>query len=253
METAHKEFQFPFLEVSLPFFDVVLGSLNQTLSVLKIPLFFIKMSEFYCISPDYIIRPNPRHHDDTNLTDGWQKEVYEFVRDFMKEKGFQDVIDVGCGSGYKLVHVLGEFKTYGIETEPCLSLLKEWYPSRMWFDSGKCEEDFQLFEELKEKDIVICSDVIEHIINPDKLVEFLQSLKAKYYVISTPCREVLVRESGIPNGGPPFSDAHVREWTFEEFKMYLSKHFNVLSSVLCPIQRECQYHLVQLKDGCGAD
>ena len=39
------------------------------------------------------------------------------------------VIDVGCGSGWKLVNYLSkEFTTIGIETEPALSFLRRTYP-----------------------------------------------------------------------------------------------------------------------------
>jgi hypothetical protein len=45
--------------------------------------------------------------------------------------------------------------------------------------------------EIKNSDVVICCDVIEHIVNPDILVDYLISLNTKYYIISTPCREIL--------------------------------------------------------------
>ena len=42
------------------------------------------------------------------------------------------VIDVGCGSGWKLVNYLSEeFKTIGIETEPALTFLREKYPGQV--------------------------------------------------------------------------------------------------------------------------
>ena len=34
----------------------------------------------------------------------------------MKDNNYNKIIDVGCGSGYKLVNTLGEFNTIGIET-----------------------------------------------------------------------------------------------------------------------------------------
>ena len=42
------------------------------------------------------------------------------------------VIDVGCGSGWKLVNYLSkEFKTIGVETEPALSFLRKTYPDQV--------------------------------------------------------------------------------------------------------------------------
>ena len=41
------------------------------------------------------------------------------------------VIDIGCGSGWKLVNYLSkEFETIGIETEPAISFLREKYPDK---------------------------------------------------------------------------------------------------------------------------
>ena len=41
------------------------------------------------------------------------------------------VIDIGCGSGWKLVNYLSrEFQTIGIETEPAISFLRDKYPDQ---------------------------------------------------------------------------------------------------------------------------
>jgi hypothetical protein len=43
-------------------------------------------------------------------------------------------IDVGCGSGWKLVNFLSaEFHTIGIETEPALTFLRNKYPDQVYF------------------------------------------------------------------------------------------------------------------------
>lgn len=51
-------------------------------------------------------------------------------------------IDVGCGSGWKLVKYLSEeFHTIGIETEPALSFLRKTYPEQVLdFSYGTIQE-----------------------------------------------------------------------------------------------------------------
>ena len=170
----------------------------------------------------------------------------------MKENKLNNIIDVGCGSGYKLVNILGEFNTIGVETEPCYSILKKIYPLRKWLLSGEKEKSFMLYDDLQETDVVICSDVIEHIIDPDVLLDYLISLNSKYYIISTPCRQVLCNHPKFSNihkthwNGPPFNECHVREWTMEEFKVYISSKFNIISSHYDENQIECQYHLLTI-------
>ena len=162
----------------------------------------------------------------------------------MLENNLSSVIDVGCGNGYKLVYYLKDFETLGIETEPCYTWLVNTYPDRKWFKH---------YGETKDCDLIICSDVIEHILDPDILLDYLISLGAKYYIISTPCREILCynqnRKSryGKSWNGPPINNCHVREWTMTELKEYLSTKFEIVYSAYCEKQIECQYHLLKIK------
>lgn len=202
---------------------------------------------------NYSSNSNPAHHIDIGWKDEGQKEVYCFCKDFMKKHNLRSVIDVGCGSAYKLTTILSEFDTIGIETEPCYTYLQQTYPGLKWLLSGESEKTFTLYDELNHSDVVICSDVIEHIVNPDHLVNYLLSLQSKYYIISTPCREVLCNHPKFSDtykpswNGPPMNDCHVREWTMEEFKQYIGKHFNIISSHYGEDQIECQYHLLTIK------
>jgi len=206
----------------------------------------------YCIL-DYTINSNPKHHDDSNYMEQAQREVYQFCAEFMKKNKLNTIVDIGCGSGYKLVKYLSEFNTIGVETEPCFSLLKNTYPNRNWVISGEKEKSFNSYDSLYNNDVVLCCDVIEHIIDPDILLDYLVSLNAKHYIISTPCREILCknpRYAATYNKswqGPPINDCHVREWTMDEFIEYLSTKFNILNSFYGKEQIECQYHLVQIK------
>jgi SAM-dependent methyltransferase len=191
-----------------------------------------KRDKFF-LPTTYKTRLNNAHYSDIHNTDGHQKEVYLMAREIMrqlvppnekKRTGF--VADIGAGSGYKLVHYLSpEFKTIGFETEPAISFLRETYPDQEWFDSGKPEESMPTYDG-NSFDLCICSDVIEHIRDPDALLAFLLSLECSVYVISTPKREVLAME------GPPGNTHHVREWTFHELQAYVADQgFHVVRAV----------------------
>ena len=88
----------------------------------------------------YLINANNSHFNDTGLTGEYQKEVYLLSRDLLRKmsklenkKGSElTAIDVGCGSGWKLVNYISkEFRTIGIDTEPALSFLKQKYPQQV--------------------------------------------------------------------------------------------------------------------------
>ncbi len=200
----------------------------------------------YCIDKKYIIRETPKHYNDMNEKDKYQKEVYEYSSTIMKKNNYKTVVDVGCGSAYKLIKYLGDYDTLGIETEPCYSMLIEKYPNRNWKLSGKPETNFSNKPLSYKPDLVICSDVIEHIIDPDELINYLLSLNAKQYIISTPCRERLCElKANVKWIGPPVNKAHVREWSMKELLLYLQQYFSIVESHYCEIQKECQYHLLE--------
>lgn len=204
----------------------------------------------YCLPIKYKINKNNLHFDDTKYpNDECQKEVYIYVKKFMKDKNLKKIIDIGCGSGFKLIKYLGEFDTIGIETEPCISFLKKKYPNNIWINSGEMEKSFNIkdIDLEKEYDIVMSSDVIEHIRDPDELIKFMKKIKSKYYLLSTPCRQVLFDKKLRTFYGPPGNKAHVREWTFNEFKMYLNKYFEILDSKKGEFQISCQWHLLANK------
>jgi glycosyltransferase involved in cell wall biosynthesis len=205
----------------------------------------------YKIQDGYTHRIQPGHHDDSTWEDQSQYEVYQYCAKFMELNNLQTVVDVGCGSGFKLIKDLGKFKTIGTETEPCYSLLKSKYPDREWYLAGEPEESFFNNPNIENADVVLCCDVIEHIIDPDVLLDHLISLNAKYYIISTPCRETLCKNPRFSPiyeptwNGPPLNGCHVREWTMKEFVEYISERFEVIESFYGEKQIECQYHLVK--------
>uniref|UniRef100_A0A6C0FFH2 Methyltransferase n=1 Tax=viral metagenome TaxID=1070528 RepID=A0A6C0FFH2_9ZZZZ len=211
----------------------------------------------YCKPINYKIRPNNTHFDDSKChNDKWQKEVYVYASEIMEKKGFNKIIDIGCGSGYKLIKYLGKYETIGYETEPCISFLRKTYPNNKWINSGEPSTSFNN-EGDKQSDLIMSSDVIEHIADPDELINYMKSFSCDYFLISTPCLEMFVNHHGWARygieqklellDGPPNNTAHVREWTFDEFKMYLSKHFKILESYLGKKQIYCQWHLCTRK------
>uniref|UniRef100_A0A6C0DJL9 Methyltransferase n=1 Tax=viral metagenome TaxID=1070528 RepID=A0A6C0DJL9_9ZZZZ len=201
------------------------------------------MTDKFCIPNEYRINANPEHYIDLDAKDEWQKEVYIYAKEFAENNSLTNIVDVGCGSGYKLIKYLGNLNTTGIETEPCFSFLKIRYPERKWLNSGESEVSFKSYN--IKTDIVICSDVIEHIVDPNNLVDFLLSIDTKYYILSTPCRDILVKHPFNYNPlGPPKNKCHVREWTMGEFKKYISEKFTIVLSQYAKDQRECQFHLL---------
>ena len=179
------------------------------------------MTKDYCIDAAYQARSEYYHFDDL-LEDEWQLEVYLHALGLMKKYDLSSVIDVGCGSGYKLITYLGEYSTLGLELPENVERLAKTYPARKWQIS-----DFSSRSRL-DADVVICSDVIEHLVEPDELLDFIKTISYKYLVISTPERDLVYQPDQQGRMGPPANPAHVREWNFGEFGDYLSMHFKII-------------------------
>lgn len=182
-----------------------------------------KNSNFF-IKDGYISRDSYHHHDDRGFTDGSQKEIYELGLEIAKKYDLLSIVDIGCGSAYKLMKYFQEFDTVGYEIEPTLSYLNEQFPNRKWINS-----ELSSYPDVSSVDLIICADVVEHLVNPDDLLNFIDRFDFQYLLISTPDRDLLLQvQDNNPQSqsGPPINSAHVREWNFEEFEQYVSRWFN---------------------------
>jgi SAM-dependent methyltransferase len=176
----------------------------------------------YGIAQGYRHRKRKRYFDDTAETDEWQREVYSAAADLMQSEGLSTVYDVGCGSGYKLVHYLGKYDTTGFDIEPTLTFLKKTYPDRKWRFAAFDDRSFP------PADLVVCADVIEHVDDPDALLSVLRDLTGQYLVLSTPERDLVYKERDRRRHGPPWNITHVREWSFAEFGSYVGSKFDIV-------------------------
>jgi SAM-dependent methyltransferase len=171
----------------------------------------------YGLPDGYRIREKPESWDDTRMKDEWQREVYLMAAAVMSANGYKTAVDVGCGSGYKLVKYLDRWGTVGVDIPSTVEYLRDRYPSHQW-ESETPKVKFHL---------VICADVIEHVLDPDALCATLKSLALGHIIISTPDR----LRPGEPPLGPSLNRSHVREWSFAEFGHYMRHHFDVLYHV----------------------
>jgi hypothetical protein len=188
----------------------------------------------YFIKEGYKVRLDNMFYNDTGMKDEWQKEVYEYAREKFNVYGLKSVWDIGTGSGYKLLKNFGDVETLGTDLTPTVDWLKKTYPDRMWSDS---------FDVFPNYDMIICSDVIEHIPDPDPLLDTIEAAKPKLIVFSTPERTL------FPKGhdGPPDNICHVREWTAFEFGQYIDSRFKVLDHFISNEKQATQCLLACLK------
>jgi len=197
------------------------------------------MPKNYCIYDGYVSRTEFVTCEQIGHTDQFQDEVYAAARKLCVEQGYKTILDIGCGSAFKLVKYFRDKKFVGLELDPNLSHIRDKYPLYDFRESDFSSPPTESY------DLVICSDVIEHLLEPDELVEFIGKIDFKHLVLSTPEREAIQRLQrsfgwDVKTHGPPHNLMHVREWSFDELREYLSRSFEIESQFMTPKQIECQ-------------
>ena len=183
----------------------------------------------YEIDSRYIINEISTQFDDSQFTDEFQNEVYDYAKMLAVQNSYKTILDLGCGSGYKLIKFFGdsEFKKYGIDVEKTCAPLRTKYPNATWI-SYDMDNEIGLPNRLpKDIDLIICADVIEHLRDPDRLMKLLGEINYKLLILSTPDRGIIQSRNGKVFG-PPDNPHHIREWNTTEFNSYVKKHLNIL-------------------------
>jgi 2-polyprenyl-3-methyl-5-hydroxy-6-metoxy-1,4-benzoquinol methylase len=176
-------------------------------------------SSTYYINPSYRVRAEASYYDATDRSnEEYQREVYCFAAEIASLCSVKSVCDIGCGSGHKLLKHFCHLQTVGVDLPPTVAWLRENHPDRTWFE---CAEEGAW----GQHDLIICADVVEHVVDPDRLLDVIEKSARGLIVLSTPDRTLL--NDGFYMG-PPLNPCHVREWTFLEFHTYIQTRFEVL-------------------------
>lgn len=194
----------------------------------------------YCLPEDYrpnkVNRTNERVSEDAYWTNErlhaasvWQAAVYAYAGKLLRsDRSLKTVVDVGCGPAVKLSALARAFpgrEYFGIDQLSAIEFCQSNYSFGSWLVDDFEHPNFK--HGLTNPDLIICSDVIEHLEDPDLLMEYIRRLSgsSSKVVLSTPDRARLSGEESRT----PRNPAHIREWTFSEFRCYLEKHnFEVL-------------------------
>ncbi|AWN45918.1 hypothetical protein DK419_05950 [Methylobacterium terrae] len=175
---------------------------------------------------DYVTRKEEIYFDDVPQAHSdiiYQPEVYDFAEFLLKSTKRSKIIDIGCGSGRKLCSVQAE-KRIGIDFGPNIAACKDLHGNQAeWHDADFTDASCISLSEMADYDsVVVCADVVEHIIDPGVLIALLKACfeRGAIVVTSTPDR---IRVRGDDHRGPPPNPSHIREWSLDEYKRLLIK------------------------------
>lgn len=176
-------------------------------------------------------RENPPASSDADGTPFWsegavndvryQDPVYRWAARLVADRSTR-VVDVGCGSGEKLVTRIAPLvdQWTGIDQPSALVAARRSTPGGHWIEADLEDEWGWAGAVPSSADLVICADVIEHVRDPIVLLRHVVELLAPggRILLSTPDRARLEDREPL---GPPRNPRHVREWSEDEFRLLL--------------------------------
>lgn len=140
------------------------------------------------------------------------------------------ILDVGCGEGFTLERLrqegIGE-RLEGVDyLDRAIELGQKEHPE-LTLKQGSI---FDLKYKNNSFDLVICSEVLEHIENPEKGLKELARVTKKYALLSVPNEPLfmggnLLRGKNLSRFGNDIE--HINHWTFWQFRKFVEREFTV--------------------------
>ncbi len=134
------------------------------------------------------------------------------------------ILDVGCGEGFTLFRLetnkIGEILEGVDNSDDALAFARKLHPS---FNTKK-GDIYELPYQDNSFDLLICTEVLEHLINPDKALLELKRVTNKYLILSVPNEPFFILANLLRGkyvktlGNDP---EHIGHWTAPLFKKFL--------------------------------
>ncbi len=195
----------------------------------------------YCIREDYTARGesltldskgrvywNEKRVEESAF---YQWHIYHYALALIKQHQIKNVLDVGCGAATKLVRMLSQSADiYGIDQPSAIEYCKATYQVGTFYAENLEAPTVSIDLPFG---LIICSDVIEHVVDPDTLIRYIKRFCSKetYLLFSTPDRDKLRGKDCLYSP----KKEHIREWNAGEFSRYLEQSgFSVLDQKHVP-------------------
>lgn len=189
----------------------------------------------YCLPHGYVARMPAVAFDDHEKIDQsgvtYQPDVYSLAAVVARHASQNFIVDLGCGSALKSLKAARYVIGFDIESN-VETLINKHGTTLQSSDKGEVnghqwyavnfERDLNWVSCVPSKSVVVCADVLEHLVTPDNLLAGIASLvndKDCTLILSTPDR-MLAKTNRM---GPPANPRHCREWTLSELVRLLAQ------------------------------
>lgn len=172
----------------------------------------------YQLAEDYVCNNiSIEYYQDRDRSLDFQSHCYRALREMILIYKYKSVLDFGCGHWVKLYKYIYPIckDVVGIDLPEHIDKNGS-VPFGLFIghDLNK-----NIFQSDRKFDVIIASDIVEHLVSPDNLMNSVKSNLAKdcFVLFATPDRSY----QKVRSEGRPYNKSHVQEWTEDEFCEYL--------------------------------
>lgn len=170
------------------------------------------------------------HHKYTSGNGIYKRHLEAFldlVADSVKTTDPKSVLDAGCGEGFSLSHIARlhpELRLTGVDlSEGAIAYAEKHFGDAAQFRKGSI---YKLPFSDNSFDTVLCSEVLEHLDDPDKAVAQLKRVARNYVVITVPREPYFQWLNNVGQWLKLSPDpGHVNFWTKDSFQTFIRSHF----------------------------
>ncbi len=159
------------------------------------------------------------------------KKFNETFIDFVKKTSARNILDVGCGEGFMICNIKDQLPSCNITgidiSIDALTIAKRKCPDADFYIGNASELKF----DNDSFDLVICSEVLEHIKKPETALSELYRVSSKNIILSVPNEPWFWLSNLISlNHISGFGNApgHVNHWNPASFNKLVSSHIDIL-------------------------
>lgn len=160
------------------------------------------------------------------MVDNLNKKILDEIQKIAKENTNRKIklLDVGCGEGFitNLIYDnIDNVEICGIEyTKEAVDIAKK-LNSNIKFEQGNI---YDIHYESNTFDIVLCTEVLEHLEHPDRALVELKRVSKKHIILSVPhepwfCLGNLLVLKNVSRLGNPID--HINHWTHTKFNKFI--------------------------------
>lgn len=168
-----------------------------------------------------------KHSSDNPIQKKLISNFYSTVFRLVKPLKVESILDVGCGEGITLDKLekqsIGK-KLYGIDySDDALKIGKKIYP-HLSLSKG---DIYDIKEKDSTYDLVMATEVLEHLDDPQKALKELIRVSKKYVLLSVPNEPFFIganflRGKYLKNFGN--HPEHINHWTYVGFERFLERN-----------------------------